>query len=536
MAEKKNKQKNTKRIHGRKISAGKTALIVIGAIVALIAIAALIITIKFPWIWRTGAIFFGFDDDFTPEQNTNTNLPAITDDINGNEDEPGNVPVSSPHSGTKKRAAGVYNFLLLGRDKVALNTDVIMIMNFDVNEGSINIMQLPRDTYAEFGGYPNKINGALAQFYVNARNAGEKDPWNKALADLSDFIGGAFDVPIDRYAIIDLEAFENIVDIIGGVPINVAEDMHYDDQYQNLHIHINKGYNVLDGKTAAGFVRFRSGYIQADIGRQNAQKMFLTALFKQIKAEFSVSNVVQLAEEIVEKTTTNMSIEDAAYFAREMLKVNLDSINMLTVPGEGIMADLSYYVMYKSSVVDVINTYLNGYEGDISESDFDRQSLFTAGEGTAVDAIYKRVVDGYVVNNGENIDQDGIYIPRVNGYAVSNTTKSNESTVSQNEQTTKDSEYEDEPVTEEVTVTDEIETDTVESETIEIETFDEEDTEVSDTVDKSVSDTEEVELDFTEVETSEAATDDGAQATDGVDTEEAEEYDGTLTEEEILAA
>ena len=313
-----------------------------------------------------------------------------------------------------ERRQGVYNFLVLGHDKVALNTDVMMVVNYDVNNGAINILQIPRDTYFEHNMYPNKINSLLASSYYKAYNAGEKSLFHAALSDTAEQLEQALNIQIDNYVLINLQAFENIVDIIGGVPLDVPEDMDYDDPYQDLHIHIKKGYQVLDGETAAGFIRFRSGYLEADIGRQNAQKLFLTALFKQIKSSMTVDKIAKLAEDALKNVTTDINVADAVYFAKTVLSLDLGDMKMMTVPGYPVNANgASYYVVYRKEVLEVINGYFNVYDRDITDALFDQDKLFTKEGDTSINAIYTSKDGSYTVNSGENIDQSGIDIPRV---------------------------------------------------------------------------------------------------------------------------
>lgn len=422
MAEKKKKTKgkntNSKKIHGRRVSGIKVAG-TIGGVFLIIIIALVVAAVIFIKNYKPTV-----DDDAHFIKPTVQNGIAskfesgieryhIINELRYVKQNTDKMIENYLNATKPNRVDGIYNFLVLGRDKVALNTDVMMVVNFNTNDGSINIMQLPRDTYIEYGGYPNKINGTLAHFYTKAQRDGAKDPWHTALKDFSDLLEVAFSIEIDYYAIIDLVAFENVVDIIGGVPIDVPEAMHYDDEFQDLHIHIEKGYQVLDGKTAAGFVRFRSGYIQADIGRQNAQKLFMTALFKQVKNKFSVDTIAKLAGEVLSRMSTNMELADAVFFAKEALSLDLENINMMTVPGEAVNTHLSYYVIYRQSVLDVVNKYFNVYDKDVRDVHFDTEVLFNDSDDPKMDKVYNKDVDGYVVNNGESIDNSGIYIPRL---------------------------------------------------------------------------------------------------------------------------
>ena len=387
--------------------------------------------------------------------------------------------VRNVSAGEFVRVDGVYNFLILGHDKVALNTDVIMVLSFDTNDGSISIMQLPRDTYIRYGGYSHKINSMFAYLVADARANGSKNVYHDALEDYCEILENSLSIELDNYALINLDAFSNIVDIIGGVPITVAEDMHYDDPAQGLSIHINKGYQVLDGKTAAGFVRFRSGYINADLGRQNAQKMFMTAFFKKMQNSFSVTNVTKIVEQAFKNVTTDMSITDAVYYAKEALSADLANLNMMTLPGEGIYSDgVAYYVLYKGSVHDIVNEYFNVYNIDIPENMFDQEKVFTDAKPGYINTIYNRDNTEYVVNNGQDVNEQGIYIPRV--YDVPSTEEPDTSSEIKSEsdeqsesmdteadagdESTDDSAYEDEPFedidTEADTEADESDTDT----------------------------------------------------------------------------
>ena len=78
-------------------------------------------------------------------------VPFETDPVETQTDEEGNK-IDSPADNSEKyiRKPGVYNFLLIGYDKSAGLTDVTMLAQFDTNTGAINIIQIPRDTYARY--------------------------------------------------------------------------------------------------------------------------------------------------------------------------------------------------------------------------------------------------------------------------------------------------------------------------------------------------------------------------------------------------
>ncbi len=409
---KKNKKKNA-RMRGRQLATWKIVLVsIVSVLLVLVAGAYVFLETYVPDVQDDGP-YVSYGDTFylkkTDMVHKHWFIPALRE-LRERIYDGVHLEISKGF----ERRSGVYNFLVLGHDKVALNTDVMMVVNYDVNNGAINILQIPRDTYFEHNMYPNKINSLLASSYYDAYNAGEKNLFHAALSDTAEQLEQALNIQIDNYVLVNLQAFENIVNIIGGVPLDVPDDMDYDDPYQDLHIHIKKGYQVLDGKTASDFIRFRSGYLEADIGRQNAQKLFLTALFKQVKSSMTVDKIAKLAEEAIKNVTTDINVADAVYFAKSVLSLDLDDMKMMTVPGYPVNSNgASYYVVYRKEMLEIINSYFNVYNRDITDALFDQDKLFTKESDTRINAIYMSKDGGYTVNSGDKIDQGGIDIPRV---------------------------------------------------------------------------------------------------------------------------
>lgn len=344
-------------------------------------------------------------NNFSPTiPSVDTDVPFMPHEPVTDTDDQGNkIQVDD---GKYVRKDGVYNFMLVGYDRVAGLTDVNMIAQFDTNTGAISIVQIPRDTYARYnqtGGYYRKMNGALSYF-----------KWE--LADLAAFLEENLCIKIDYYASIDLDAFVNIVDIIGGVEIDVPADLKYEDPDQNLYINIKKGYQTLNGKQAEGFVRFRHDYVQADIGRTNAQKIFMTAFIKKFKNSMDVSTIAKVGAQMIKYADTNLGFNDYVFFATKVLSIDLNNINMMTLPGNSVREYETrgtwYYVLSRSGMLDVVNKYLNVYTKDITPAIFDDDKMFTNPDVEFMEKIYNSDGD-VVVYSGDTVDSSGIYIPMV---------------------------------------------------------------------------------------------------------------------------
>ncbi len=327
-------------------------------------------------------------------------------------DTHGNVIDKVEHVMTRDEEA--YNILLLGHDRAAMLTDVFVLVNINNRDHSITIMQVPRDSFiANHDGIyvtTNKINALFNTYYYKYYREGN-DPdtsYNKALISVGDTLEKYLAIEIDYSAIMDLNGFRNIVDILGGVEIYIEQGMYYNDPAQNLYINIPAGYQTLTGEMAEGFVRYRAGYTTADLGRQNAQKQFLAALFSKAKSSLSLTNVSQLTElanEIFTNIHTDMSAGDLLYFAQCILQCDLSSMNMMTMPGN--LAG-GYYVMNRAAMLQILNSSYHVYDKDLTDGMFDTAQIFNGSSYTYFlppDQVYDNSV-----YNGE--DADGIYIPR----------------------------------------------------------------------------------------------------------------------------
>lgn len=118
----------------------------------------------------------------------------------------------------EEREDGIYNVLVVGTDKVGLNTDTILVMSLDSINNRANVMSIPRDTMSNVSRNVKKINAAYS---IGAKNGkGNIDNLKKEVSYLMGF-------EVDNYVVINLNAFEEIIDAIGGVTIDVPRDMNY---------------------------------------------------------------------------------------------------------------------------------------------------------------------------------------------------------------------------------------------------------------------------------------------------------------------
>ncbi len=214
-----------------------------------------------------------------------------------------------------------------------LLTDTIMVASYNPNTQKATLLSIPRDTYV--GTNPAK---ATAYQKINAIYSRNKDP-----QDVLDAVNDITGLNIEYYAIIKTEGFIDLVDAIGGVTFNVPIDMDYDDDSQDLHIHLEAGEQLLDGDKAEQLVRFRHNndgtsypeeYGDNDLGRMRTQREFIMAVIQQtakIENIFKISEILQVAEE---NLITNIDFSAIIDYIPYAIEFDTDNLLTATLPGE----------------------------------------------------------------------------------------------------------------------------------------------------------------------------------------------------------
>jgi len=261
------------------------------------------------------------------------------------------VPESHPFYDAFNSAEKV-NILLLGVNQGL--TDTIMLVLFDTKAKHLDVISVPRDTYYYRVGFESE-----AQRKLNAAYRG--NPVNTAKA-VSEILAGA---PINYYVVIDYKGVEKIVDSMGGVPMDIPFNMVYNDPYDKppLSINIPKGNQVLNGKKAVQFLRFRKGddgypgYPEGDIGRIKAQQQFMKNAFKQALG-FELPKV---ARTVYDNLTSDIDLKTALWLATKAAGITADDITTYMMPGTPLLKS-PYYVYPNDDEISAMIAQIYGIE------------------------------------------------------------------------------------------------------------------------------------------------------------------------------
>ena len=262
-----------------------------------------------------------------------------------------------------KRKDGVYTILLVGNDDGNGNTDTIMAGKIDAVRHTMSFVSIPRDTLINVDWNVRKLNSV----YWGAANSGASGI-DALLGHVKKLVG--FD--IDCYAVLDLDAFVEAVDAMGGIYFDVPEPICYEDYWQGLYLDIDSGYQLLDGYQSMCLCRYRSGYITGDLGRIEMQHKFLKAAAEQFIGLGSVPNITKVVEILSDSMDTNLTASNIAYFIRQALMCRSEDVSFYTAPNTPAMAHgYSYAFLNLHDWVDMVNERLNPYAEPITEGNLD---------------------------------------------------------------------------------------------------------------------------------------------------------------------
>ena len=260
------------------------------------------------------------------------------------------------------RRPGVSTILLCGADEGGYLTDTMMLLYVDKLNHQAGLLTLPRDTYTVTDyGDRNKLNSAYG------RNGGGE----AGMEVLFDYVQDTIGYRPDGYVLIELPILRDLIDLFGGVEFHVPQDMS-SPGINNEHILLSEGLQHLNGEQALALLRFRYGYADQDIGRQNVQKNFIKACLEQWLTLENFGKITDVLDLFETQSLTNLSTRNFMWFGWNLLAIGFQNIQTDTLPGYPTMiGDQSYYVLYPGEVAEMVQDRYNPYKVEITRDMLD---------------------------------------------------------------------------------------------------------------------------------------------------------------------
>lgn len=224
--------------------------------------------------------------------------------------------INATEESERNKEKGITNILLVGVDgnnmEKGNRSDAMMIATIDEKNNDIRITSLARDTYVDIEGYgTEKLTHAYA--YEGA-------------SLLINTIKNNFGIDVDKYVAVSFESFEKIIDILGGVEINVSEK-----EVSQINGVNNSGIQTLNGSQALAYSRIR--YIDSAYERDNRQRTVIEALYNKF-ANGSSGNIMDIANEVLRYTKTNMAPLEIVSIANKAIKIKDTDFDQVEFPFE----------------------------------------------------------------------------------------------------------------------------------------------------------------------------------------------------------
>ena len=211
-------------------------------------------------------------------------------------------------------------------------SDTLMIATLDPKKHQAALLSIPRDTRVKIKGNGfDKINAAYAY-----------GGYKLTQDTVENFLG----TPMDHYVLINIQAFQRIIDAIGGVDIDVEKRMFYEDPWDDdggLVIDLYPGEQHMDGKTAITYVRYRDE--EGDIGRIERQQKFMKAVMDKVTSPAIIPQLPAVIREVLSSVKTDLSFRQLLELAGSLKEAHDNGLKTEMVQGRPLYIDeISYWI------------------------------------------------------------------------------------------------------------------------------------------------------------------------------------------------
>lgn len=282
------------------------------------------------------------------------------------------IPESERAAVAMERERSNVYLLLAGTDQradEASRSDTIIYAALRPVDRKIEMVSIPRDSLVEIPGYgEDKINAAMAYGGTEL---------------LQQTVENLVNNRVDHTVLINFESFADIIDAMGGIRINVEEDMYLPEE----GIDLKAGEQKLNGHDALAFVRWR-GDGTGDIGRMERQSEFMQALSEKVR-HLTPWRAAMTLWTVQREIDTDMSILDILKLGWDFIGMSGDALEVQHFTYDTpYINGISYVILDDQSVDETIQLMKYGTIIDGSYSDESRAESGYYGDGTDESGYY----------------------------------------------------------------------------------------------------------------------------------------------------
>jgi polyisoprenyl-teichoic acid--peptidoglycan teichoic acid transferase len=238
-------------------------------------------------------------------------------------------------------------------------TDTMMVATFNPKEQTMKLLSIPRDSLVYIPDWKkNKINAAYGH--------GGKELSIKTVENM-------LDIPIDYYVTVNFNGFKNIVNLLGGVDVNVPFNFNdIDPQWHRYYFY--KGPQHLSGNAALVYARMRYKDPRGDFGRNDRQREIVSAVIDKLSSPRAILKISDIADQLGNNIETNMKVSDAVAFREKYTDFNSSKIQQLQIKGTNDYVNGIYYFRPDRQQLDETKNILKAHLGLTTSSISDSSS------------------------------------------------------------------------------------------------------------------------------------------------------------------
>ena len=295
-------------------------------------------------------------------------------------------------------------------------TDMIMWLHFDNENQSVSMLQIPRNIMVTTD---RSVSG---NYQINAVAKTQGSSGYNNIDALAQLLYDQFKLECDGYVSVRLEALSELIDILGGIDVNVPEEIDYRKVEGGGNSYLPAGYQRLTGAQAEFFLRARKTYGTSDLKRLEVQRYFYSALFARLRS-MTVVDIARMLPFMLSYVETDLSVSELVSVAVSMLKIHSDKICLARVPvymggnlawPQNVEKPNSVVVVAKQETADVLNQYFRSADRQVDASELNVCEALSTSGMTPQDAavkvmndLNKEVVDAQQNNNHISDDDAG---------------------------------------------------------------------------------------------------------------------------------
>jgi LCP family protein required for cell wall assembly len=220
-----------------------------------------------------------------------------------------------------------FTILFIGSDQDGKDpiwqSDAMILVAVNPKTKSMKVLSIPRDLYVTIpntNGMKGKIDWSGS---YGLKTVGVFENFRQAVENL-------MQVPVDYYVKLNFEGFQNVVDALGGVDVNVKFPFHQ-EMLGGKMAYFKPGKHHLNGAEALAYVRMRKQDPNGDLGRTDRQREVLTALFDKLASFNGIYNfdkVMKAVGDNLEMSFKPSDIPTLIDLYRQIPKKNIETIKM----------------------------------------------------------------------------------------------------------------------------------------------------------------------------------------------------------------